>query len=85
MSRTTQQADAAKIRGWLIEKRKALGFSQGQVAAAVGISQPSYCDIENGVTKNPKPETAKKIAAFVQIPWTRFYEGDEDERTEGEA
>ena len=79
MSRTTQEADAAKIRGWLIEKRKALGFSQGQVAVAAGISQPSYCAIENGVTKTPKPETAKKIAAFVGIPWTRFYEGDEDE------
>lgn len=79
MSRTTRCAYDGQIRGWLIQKRKELGLSQGKVAEAAGISQPSYCDIENGVTRTPKPETAKKIAAIVGEPWTRFYEEDENE------
>jgi DNA-binding XRE family transcriptional regulator len=79
MGRTTQKAGAEKVRSWLISKRKELGLSQGQMAAAGGISQPSYCDIENGVTKTPKMETSKKLAAFIGEHWTRFYEEDENE------
>ena len=79
MGRTTQKAGAEKVRSWLIELREAAGMTQGQVAEEAGISQPSYCDIENGVTKTPKMETSKKLAAFIGEPWTRFYEEDENE------
>lgn len=65
--------DAAKIRSWLIEIREASGMTQGQVADASEIAQPSYCDIERGKI-NPKPETAKRIGSVLKFPWTRFYD-----------
>lgn len=64
---------AWKVRSWLIETRKKQDLTQGAVAAAAGISQPSYCAIENG-TSDPKIETAKKIGDVLGIPWTDFYE-----------
>jgi len=66
-----------KVRRWLIDIRKAKDLTQGAVAAAVGISQPSYCAIENG-TSDPKKETAKMIGATLGFPWIRLYEDDED-------
>lgn len=63
------------MRNWLITIRAERGISQKDVAAAAGISQPSYCDIEKG-NQNPRVETAKKIAAALGFEWTRFYEED---------
>ena len=62
-----------KVRSWLIETRKKQELTQGAVAAAAGISQPSYCAIENG-TSDPKIETAKLIGNALGFPWTDFYE-----------
>lgn len=71
------------VRKWLIARREELDMTQGQVAEQVGISQPSYCDIESGKTKYPRPETAKKIGAVLGFSWTRFFEDDEE--SEGDA
>lgn len=68
---------AAKVRGWLIQIREESGMTQGAVANAAGIAQPSYFEIEKGLS-TPRPETAKKIGAVLGFPWPRFYE-DEDE------
>jgi transcriptional regulator with XRE-family HTH domain len=42
-------------------KRISLGLSQTEVAKSVGISLVAYQNIERGATKNPKPETLKKL------------------------
>lgn len=57
-------------------------MTQGAVANAIGIAQPSYYEFEKGIS-TPKPENAKKIAAVLGFEWTRFYE-DEDEQEEAE-
>jgi transcriptional regulator with XRE-family HTH domain len=77
MSRRPAAGSDAKVRGWLIDLREQKGMTQGQVAAAAGISQPSYFAIEKGISF-PKPETAKKLAAVLGFDLARFYE-DEDE------
>lgn len=61
------------MRNWLEAIRKERGLSQKQAAEKVGISQPSFCDIENG-KKNPAVDTAKAIAAVLGFDWTRFYD-----------
>lgn len=61
------------MREWLAERRRKLEYTQAEVAAASQISQPSYCDMENGKI-NPKPETAKRIAEVLKFPWTDFFD-----------
>ena len=65
------------MRDWLVNKRIKKGFSQKKVSELIAISQPSYCNIENG-ERRPSVETAKKIAEALGFDWTRFYE-DESE------
>ncbi len=60
-------------RLWVIQKRKKKGFSQKETAEKVGISQPSYCDIEHGKI-NPSVKTAKAIAEVLGFDWTKFFE-----------
>lgn len=61
------------MRSWLVAIREEYGFSQKEVAKRVGISQPSYCNIENG-ERRPAVETAKAIAKVLGFQWERFYE-----------
>ena len=65
------------MRKWLIELRK--GYTQTQIAEAVGITQQMYSFIELG-ERRPSVEVAKKIASVLGFNWTRFFE-DEDEIT----
>ena len=65
------------MRIWLIKKREALGFTQKNISELIGISQPSYCNIETG-ERHPSVGTAKKIASALGFEWTRFYEEDDD-------
>ena len=57
---------------WLIELRKAKGFTQVSLSEAAGISQSGYSKVENGRT--PSVWMAKKIADILGFPWTKFYE-----------
>ena len=66
------------VREWLIEIRKGQDKTQGQVAAAAGISQPSYFQIEKGQI-SPAIPTAKLIGAELGFAWTRFYEDTNEE------
>ena len=79
MSKKETGGATTRVRDWLIALRDERGMTQGAVAAAAGIAQPSYFEIEKGISK-PKPETAKRIGAALGFDWTRFY--DEDEETE---
>jgi transcriptional regulator with XRE-family HTH domain len=42
------------------------------VAEAAGIKQAPYHRIETGIT-NPRVPTAKRIAKFLDFPWTEFF------------
>ena len=77
MSRRGGARASGKVREWLIEIRTERGMTQGQVAAAAGIAQPSYFEIEKGIS-TPKPETAQRIGAELGFPWTRFFEKSDD-------
>lgn len=63
-------------RVWLVHARMRLNLKQEEVADAVGVSRPYYCQIENGV-RNPSPPKAKKIALVLRTNWTYFYEEPE--------
>ncbi len=60
------------VRGWLLEKRKAMGMTQEQVAEAAGIARSYYTRIENGDHKVPVA-TAKQVAQVLDLDWTQFY------------
>lgn len=62
---------------WLESIRAAKGYSQKAVAEEAGISQPTYCNIENG-NRGVSVEVAKKIARILDFDWTKFFE-DSDE------
>lgn len=64
------------MRSWLVAIREQKGMSQKSVAEKVEISQPSYCNIENG-ERSPSVATAKRIAVVLDFDWTRFFEDEE--------
>lgn len=80
MSKKRAAGTSTRVRSWLIEAREKKGMTQGQVAAAAEIAQPSYFEIEKGIS-TPRPETAKRIGAALGFAWVKFYE-DEDESWE---
>ena len=47
--------------------RNANGYSQSELAALTGISQPTICHIEQGIKKNPKWETVVKLANKLNV------------------
>lgn len=60
-------------RQWLRALRTKKGLRQIDIANAVGISIQQYSFIETGY-RNPSNTVAKKIATFLDFPWTLFYE-----------
>ncbi len=77
MEKSRKEKNAARVRHWLIALREEKGMTQGQVANAAGLAQPSYFEFEKGIS-TPRPETAMKIAAVLGFPWTRFFEEKSD-------
>lgn len=67
-------------QNWLIAIREEKGLVQKNVSEKVGITQPSYCKIEKGKIK-PSVYVAKKIADVLGFDWTRFYDENEENRT----
>lgn len=59
------------MREWLRQERQSKGMTQQSAADAAGMSQSYYALIETG-ERRPSPETAKKIAAILDIDWTLF-------------
>ena len=47
--------------------RNANGYSQSELAALTGISQPTICHIEHGKKKNPKWKTVVKLANKLNV------------------
>ena len=65
------------MREWLRVKRTDASMTEMEVSKLAGVAQPFYHNIEMGY-KNPSVETAKKIAAVLEFPWTRFYEEEQE-------
>lgn len=61
------------MRKWLKELRIKKGLTGKITAAAAGISEPFYNQIENG-KRNPSVPVAKMIAKSLGVPWEKFYE-----------
>lgn len=61
-------------RDWLIEARLRAGYTQGQFSKATGLTQPQVCQYENGAPISTR--NAQRIAALLDVPWTRFFEED---------
>ena len=64
------------MNAWLKTARESLGISQENVASKCAVTRQYYNFIENG-ERRPSVETAKKIAAVLGFPWTRFFEEQE--------
>ena len=63
------------MREWLVAIREEKRLSQKDVSEKVGISPPSYNNIEHGIPgKGPSVRTAKKIGEVLGFDWTRFYD-----------
>ena len=57
--------------------RKAKGWTQQQLADALGVKQPMIGQYENG-KRNPKIETAKGIAKALGVSFTDLINTEED-------
>lgn len=57
---------------WLREIRRNKGMAQKTVAQQAGISQATYCNIENG-KRGLTVDTAKRIAEVLGFEWTWFF------------
>lgn len=60
-------------RQWLIDLRKNEQLKQIEVAQACNITQEYYSRIELG-NRNPSIKVAKRIASFLDFPFTMFYD-----------
>lgn len=61
---------------WLVKARGSR--TQAAVASEIGIAQSTYASIEIGC-RQPSVPMAKKIAKFMGLQWTKFFE-DHDEQ-----
>lgn len=59
-------------REWLTNLRNLQGFTQQDIADAVGVDRSSYAMYESG-RRNPHVATAKKIATILKFDWTIFF------------
>lgn len=53
--------------------RKQLRLTQEALSQKSGVSRVNIARYENG-TRNPSPRTAKRLAAVLGVPWTKFFE-----------
>lgn len=58
-------------------KRKEKKLTQFELGELCGVAQRTIAAYESG-ERRPSPEVAQKIGAVLEIPWTRFYEEDQD-------
>lgn len=52
--------------------RNVQGFTQQEVADAVGVERSTYAMYESG-RRNPHVENAQRIALFLKFDWTIFF------------
>ncbi|WP_281282559.1 helix-turn-helix domain-containing protein [Paenibacillus piri] len=59
---------------YLKQARERKGFSVNQLALESGISNAQISRIENGLRRAPKPETIRKLAEALHIPYEEMME-----------
>ena len=64
------------MRTWLIELRNER--TQAEMAKILGISQQMYCAVEAG-KRNPRIKRAKEMSQMLGVPWTKFFEGPNEQ------
>ena len=60
-------------REWLVAYRVAKNLSQDDVAKAIGVTQMTISNIENGI-RRPSPQVAQALGRIFKFDWTKFYE-----------
>jgi transcriptional regulator with XRE-family HTH domain len=63
------------MRNWLIQARRERAKTQAEMAADIGIAQSTLACYEND-SRRPSVDAAKIIGAYLDVPWTRFFEED---------
>lgn len=69
---TTKRAKSA-----LAVRRKEKGLTQAELAARVGIAQRTVAAYECG-ERRPSVDVAKRMAKELDVPWTIYFEKEED-------
>lgn len=64
------------MRTWLKDMRRKHKLTQKDIAKAADVDVTMISKIELG-ERNPSVDLAKKIAAVLEFPWTKFYDDDE--------
>lgn len=62
-----------KMRKWLADRRKELGWNKTETAQKIGISRQFYGEIEAG-RRNPTLATAKAICDLMNLDPSLFFE-----------
>jgi len=65
--------------------RESIGITQGKLAKGVGVSRAAISQIENGMTKYPRPETLVRIARYLgtSIEWLVLGESEKSSENNG--
>jgi putative transcriptional regulator len=66
------------MKNWVREQRSAVGFTQADLAAAVGVSRQTVISIENG-RYLPSLPLAFRLAGVFGVPLERLFDPDDEE------
>lgn len=70
-----------EVRQSIINKRKALGYTQKDVSDKTGISRGGYAAIERGL-RDPSLETAQRICRILEMPVDEAFPIDREDEHE---
>ena len=66
------------MKNWVRERRSAVGLTQADLAAAVGVSRQTVISIENG-RYLPSLPLAFRLARVFGVPLERLFDPDDEE------
>jgi putative transcriptional regulator len=66
------------VKNWVREQRSAVGLTQADLAAALGVSRQTVISIENG-RYLPSLPLAFRLARVFGVPLERLFDPDEEE------
>ena len=66
------------MKNWVREQRSAVGLTQADLAAAVGVSRQTVISIENG-RYLPSLPLAFRLARVFGVPLERLFDPDDEE------
>jgi putative transcriptional regulator len=66
------------VKNWVREQRSAVGLTQADLAAALGVSRQTVISIENG-RYLPSLPLAFRLARLFGVPLERLFDPDDEE------